>query len=100
VQSREYRRALADADFDLPTRMAFLAALMTCADVVRAAEIVGYRHHTVYGRMRYDPTFAEQVETILSQVCVAIGHGCCGTASGYKRGGRCWSCRSAHHAVR
>lgn len=96
--SRSYRRALADADFDDATRAAFLAALAVCADVVSAAATVGYTHGVIYGRMRYDPVFTEEVEAILSATCRAIQYGCCGSEAGYKRGGRCWSCRSAHHA--
>jgi hypothetical protein len=96
-QSRVWRRALRDADFDQVARTAFLAALAACGDVVQAADVVGHTHGVVYGRMRRDTVFAEAVEDILAGACRAVPLGTCGLASGYKSGGRCRSCRDAHH---
>jgi hypothetical protein len=94
-QSREWRRSIADAEFDELTRTLFLRALESLGDVAKAASKVGFTSHVVYGRMRWDEEFAGMVEATLSEAC--RGGELCGRPGGYKNGGRCGECRAAHH---
>lgn len=98
TQSREWRRDLATAAFDLDDQARLLTLLPEHPDVAEAAGLIGVTAGQVYGRMRWDSEFAEQVETLLATHCRALRNGGCGTARGFKRGGRCQACRQAHRA--
>lgn len=94
VQSREWRRAVADALFDATDRALFVHALRLDCDMATAAERVGVSLGQVYGRMRWDGTFSAAVEEVLAELC-ARRRGHCGTLRGYREGGRCAACRAA-----
>ena len=97
-QSRDWRRGLADAEFDAVDRALFLHALKVTGDPKGAAERLGITLGRVYGRMRWDAAFAAQVEAVLDELCAWIDG--CGTIRGYRNGGRCTACRAAKAADR
>lgn len=66
----------------------------------RALEVLGITHQQVWGRTVWDPEWAAGLETALAAGCPARPRQCCGTAIGYKLGGRCRACRTAHRGGR
>lgn len=92
-QSREYGRALADAEFPPAERAKFLAELGRIGNMAKACKSFGINHALVYGRMRWDSWFADDVESVLAEVCQ--GGDMCGRPAGAKRGGCCAACRAA-----
>lgn len=97
-QSREWRRKIASALLDEPTRAALLAAIAVTGEVRSAAGRVGVTASAVYGRMGWDEQWREQVERVLAESCQAGEY--CGTVRGYRAGGRCAKCRAAKRADR
>jgi CRISPR system Cascade subunit CasA len=93
---RTYRRQLADAEFPWADREYLLALLTSTPDVVKAAQQLGITHQAIYARMRWDTDFAERVEKTLRNHCLALTSDTCGSDTGYKHGGRCAACRTAH----
>lgn len=96
LDTRRWRRELADAEFPPRCREQLLVELARTPDMVEAASAVGVSHELVYGRMRRDTAFRDRVEAVLAAHCRALATGQCGTARGYRdAGGRCASCRRA-----
>ncbi|KOV84658.1 hypothetical protein ADL03_15325 [Nocardia sp. NRRL S-836] len=100
AQSRTWRRELAEVLLDEGDREAFLRMLEATADIVAAAEQIGVTAGQIYGRMRWDAPFRDAVDEMLAKVCRAKKFDRCGSAVGYKRGGRCRACKTAHHSPR
>lgn len=96
-ESVDYRHRLADAEFDAERRALFLDVLEDVADVKIAARRIGMTHEQIYGRTRWDQAFRDAMENTLTERCIAKTARECGTAGGYKAGGRCRECRAAHH---
>lgn len=92
-QCRGWRRAVREAEFDEPTRLALLDTLAEHPDITEAAPLLDLTPGIVYGRMRWDLDYADRVDAVLAAHCRAGDR--CGTASGHKNGGRCRDCRAS-----
>lgn len=100
TQSRTWRRGIAEVLLDQVDRDLFLRALESVADVVLAAEKIGATAGQIYGRTQWDAEFRDAVDEVLARVCRAKVFDRCGSAVGYKRGGRCRACKTAHRSPR
>lgn len=100
TQSRTWRRDIAEVLLDQADRELFVQALEATADVVAAAEKIGVTASQIYGRMRWDAPFRDTVDAVLTRNCRAKAVDRCGSAVGYKRGGRCRACKAAHRGAR
>lgn len=99
IDTREWRHGAADAVLNDAIRDRLLNMLRRGTPLRDALDTLNITHQQVYGRSTWDPVWAADLEAALADGCPGRTIDRCGTETGYKAGGRCQRCRTAHRGT-